>query len=145
MAASNLASAHRRAGDLQSALALLRGAVAEAPHPALFHNLGLTEMTAAEHAQRSGRTTEVVTHVLAARQAFERALSFLDSPVAGQYRPLWDPAKTHSLLGQVYWSLGEKDRAKEHLRAALRMAPTGPVAAATRQYWRQVLPHEPSP
>ncbi len=145
MAASNLASLYRRSGDFAAAVALLRDAIGSAPHPALFHNLGMTLMSAAEQAQREGRTAEVAANVLGARDAFQRALDFLSSPQASAFRPLWDPAKTHSLLGQVYWSLGQRERAREHLRAALRLAPTGPIAEATRRYWSQAFPGEALP
>jgi tetratricopeptide (TPR) repeat protein len=145
MAASNLASVYRRAGDWARALRLLERAIASAPHPALFHNLGLTHMGAAEEAQRAQRNTEVVAHVLAARDAFERALAFARAADAAQYRSHWDPAKTHSLLGQVYWSLGERERAREHLLQALRLATSDAVATATRRYWQQAFPNEPTP
>lgn len=145
MAASGLASLHRRTGEVDTALVLLRQALSAAPHPALYHNLGLTEMMAAELAQRRGKTTAVASHVANAREAFLAALQYETSEHFSTYRTLWDPAKTHALLGQVLFSLGEREAARQHLATALRLAPSGPVAQTTRQYWQQVFPGDPLP
>lgn len=145
IAANSLASLQRRSGDVDAAISTLRRAISLAPHPALYHNLGLAEMAAAEFAERTGKATAVASHVLNARSALAAALNFGDSEHASTYRTLWDPAKTHALLGQVLFSLGERHAARQHLQTALQLAPTGPVAGTTRQYWRQVFPGEPVP
>ena len=139
MARSNLASLHRRRGDFDRAFAELEQAITIAPHPALFHNLGLTAMMAAEAAQQAGQGAAVVRYVLQAKQAFERALTYERDPRASRYRELWNPAKTHALLGQVLFSLNDRAGAQRHLETALALEPEGPTAATVRAYLQRVL------
>jgi len=73
-----------------------------------------------------------------ARHAFEDALTVGSQPRAAQVYLEWDGAKTHALLGQVLYSMGDRAAAREQLETALRLQPTGPVADATRQYLRQI-------
>jgi Flp pilus assembly protein TadD len=54
------------------------------------------------------------------------------------FRQEWDAARTHALLGQVLFNMGDRAGALEHLNAALQLEPRGPVADVTRQYLKQM-------
>lgn len=137
MAYSNLGLIYRRQSRFADAVHAFESALQIAPHPALYHNLGMTLMAKAEQAQRQGTTATVAGDVQQARTAFEAALTLKDVPGGQTFLQQWDPAKTHSLLGQVLFSLGDRVAAREHLETALRLQPTGPIADATRRYLQQ--------
>jgi tetratricopeptide (TPR) repeat protein len=140
MAYSQLGLTYRRKGHFSDAIVVFESALRIAPHPALYHNLGMTLMAKAELAQRQGDSAAVLNDVRAARSALETALTVKDAPGGEIFLEQWDPAKTHALLGQVLNSLGDRDGAREHLQTALRLQPTGPVADVTRRYLEQVRP-----
>ncbi|MBI3783454.1 MAG: tetratricopeptide repeat protein [Deltaproteobacteria bacterium] len=134
MALSNLGNVYRRTGRTDEAIDAFESALQAGPHPALYHNLGLTLISKIEKEQRAGDQDGVRRDIVKARQAFESALTFEDKPGASAFLQQWSPAKSHSLLGQVLFSLGDVAGARQHLEAALRLEPTGPVADLTRQY-----------
>jgi protein O-mannosyl-transferase len=140
MAYGNLGSIYRRQGHFTEAVDAFESALRIAPHPVLYHNLGMTLMEKAEHDQRQGDTAAVLSDVRQARDALETALTLDDVPGGQIFLQDWNPAKTHALLGQVLNSLGDRAGAREHLQTALRLDPTGPVADATRRYLEQVRP-----
>jgi hypothetical protein len=78
--------------------------------------------------------------IVRAREAFEQALRLGDLPGAAQGFPQWDAAKTHALLGQVLFSMGEREAARQHLTTALRLQLTGRLAEVTRQYLDKLGP-----
>jgi tetratricopeptide (TPR) repeat protein len=98
-------------------------------------------MARAEQAQRQGDRAAVLREVTGAREAFEQALRLGNTPgMAPTFLQQWDPAKTHALLGQVLFSLGDRAGARDHLAAALRLEPAGPVADVTRQFLQKLQP-----
>jgi len=87
--------------------------------------------------QEQSDPAAVQRDIVKARDAFTQALTLGSRPGAAQTFLEWDAAKTHALLGQVLFSMGDRAGGREHLEAALRLEPSGPVADATRQYMRQ--------
>jgi tetratricopeptide (TPR) repeat protein len=134
MALSNLGNVYRRTGRINEAIESFESALKIAPHPALYHNVGLTLMSKIEQEQRAGDEEGVRRDIVKARSAVESALTFEGKPGAAGFLQQWSPAKSHSLLGQVLFSLGDVAGARQHLETALRLEPTGPVADLTRQY-----------
>lgn len=108
------------------------------PHPILYHNLGMALMSHLEEEQRQADRAAVARDITRARDAFERALRLGDIAGSEQGFPQWDAAKTHALLGQVLFSLGDRAAAREHLETALRLEPNGPVADITRRYMQRL-------
>ena len=140
MAFSNLGIISRRQGRFPDAVDAFESALRIAPHPALYHNLGMTLMAKAEQDQRLGDTAAVLDDVRRARSALEAAFTLKDVPAGEVFLEQWDPAKTHALLGQVLISLGDRAGAREHLQTALRLQPTGPIAEVTRRQLEKVGP-----
>jgi tetratricopeptide (TPR) repeat protein len=135
---SNLGNLYRRKSQYARAVDSFKKGIAIAPHPALFHNLGMTEIALAQRADMASEHQLAATHVQQAREAFERALQMGDTPGSEEAFFQWSPAKTHSLLGQVLFSLGDRDGARRHLETALSLEPSGPVADLTRQYMQRL-------
>jgi tetratricopeptide (TPR) repeat protein len=135
---SNLGNLYRRKSQYARAVEVLRKGIAITPHPALFHNLGMTEMALAQRANIAGEKQLAITHVNQAREAFENALKTGAAAGAEEAFFQWEPAKTHALLGQVLFSLGDRAGAREHLEMALQLEPAGPVADITRQYMQRL-------
>ncbi len=133
MAFSQLGLIYRRQQRWSEAIGAFESALSAAPHPGVYHNLGMTLMSRAEAAQRAGDSAAVGRDVRAARRAFEQALALEDAPGFAIVREQWDPAKTHALLGQVLIALGDRAAARDHLQQALRLQPVGPVADVTRR------------
>jgi tetratricopeptide (TPR) repeat protein len=104
----------------------------------LYHNLGMTLMAHLEEEQRQGDQAAIVRDIARARHALEEALRLGTQGAALAGFPQWEPARTHALLGQVLFSLGDRAAAREHLETALRLEPSGPVADRTRQYMRRL-------
>ena len=129
---------YRRQGRLSQAMESYESALKLAPHPGLYHNLGMTLMSKAEEDQKQGNTAAVGEDVRKARAAFEKALSFENESEGTTYLAEWSPAKTHALLGQVLISLGDRAGARQHLQMALQMEPTGPIADVTRRQLQKV-------
>jgi len=136
---SNLGNLYRRKSQYALAVDSFRKGIAIMPHPSLFHNLGMTEMALAQRASMANEPDLASVHVREARIALERALQMAATPGTDEAFFQWEPAKTHALLGQVLFSLGDRDGAQRHLDEALRLAPTGPVADMTRQYLQKVM------
>lgn len=136
---SNLGNLYRRKSQYALAVEAFRKGIAITPHPALFHNLGMTEMALAQRASIAGEPELAAAHVHAARDALEQALEMGKVAGADEAFFQWEPPKTHALLGQVLFSLGDRPGAQRHLETALRMEPSGPVADMTRQYMRNVM------
>ena len=130
---NDLGNLARRRGRYSDALAALRAGLALAPHPTLLHNLGMTEMALAARDQAANDPAGVRRHLLGAREAFEKSLAIARQADPGALAG-WAPAKTHALLGQVLYSLNEKDLARRHLRGNLEVEPTGADDAKTRKY-----------
>lgn len=135
---SNLGNLYRRKSQYARAVDSFQKGIAITPHPALFHNLGMTEIALATRADMAGEKDLAVTHALNARDAFNRALQIGQVPGADHAFFQWSPAKTHALLGQVLYSLGDRAGARSHLETSLQMEPTGSVADVTRQYLQRL-------
>ena len=135
---SNLGNLYRRKSQYARAVDSFRKGIAITAHPTLFHNLGMTEMALAQRASMAGETQLAIAHVNQARDAFESALKTGSGPAAQEVFFQWEPAKTHALLGQVLFSLGDRSGAREHLEKALQLEPAGPVADLTRQYMQRL-------
>jgi len=139
MTFGNLGNLYRRQGRYDEALRAFESGLNVAAHPILYHNLGMTLMVKIEQEQRAGDQASVQRDITKARDAFEHALRIGTAPSAPPaFRQEWDAAKTHALLGQVLFSMGDRAGAREHLDAALQLEPTGPVADVTRQYLQQM-------
>jgi len=138
MTYSNLGNLYRRQQRYDEAQAAFEAAMKIAPHPALYHNLGMTLMAKIEQEQKRGDQAAVVRDIVKAREAFEHALAIGSTPGAAQTFLEWNAAKTHALLAQVLFSLGDRGGARDHLETALRLEPTGPLADATRQYMKKL-------
>jgi tetratricopeptide (TPR) repeat protein len=139
MTYSNLGNLYRRQGRYDDALQAFQAGLKIGAHPILYHNLGMTLMVKIEQEQRAGDQAGVLRDITQARDAFQEALRIGTAPNAPPaFRQEWDAAKTHTLLGQVLFSMGDRAGAKEQLDAALRLEPNGPVADLTRQYLKQM-------
>ena len=130
---NDLGNLARRRGRYSDALAALRAGLALAPHPTLLHPLHRPAMPLASRDHAASDPDGVRRHLPRAREAFEKSLAIARQADPGALAG-WAPAKTHALLGQVLYSLNEKDLARRHLHASLELEPTGAVAAATRKY-----------
>ncbi len=140
MTYSNLGNLYRRLKRYDEAQHAFEEGLKIAPHPALYHNLGMTLMARTEQAQSQGDQAAVERDIAAARNAFEQALRLASMPGAAETFQEWDGAKTHALLGQVLLALGDRAGAREHLEAALRIQPVGPAADITRRYLQHLPP-----
>ena len=138
MTYNQLGNLYRRLARYQEAEQALEAGIKLQPHPTLYHNLGMALMARLEEEQRQGDQPAMRRDIVRARDAFEQALRLGNLPGAAQGFPQWDAAKTHALLGQVLFSIGQRDAAREHLETALHLEPTGPVAEVTRQYLRKL-------
>ncbi len=77
--------------------------------------------------------------VTRARDAFESALRLGAAPNAPlAFQQEWDAAKTHALLGQVLFALGDRDGARAELETVLRLQPSGPLAELSREYLNRI-------
>jgi tetratricopeptide (TPR) repeat protein len=140
MTYNNLGNLYRRLRRYDDAERAFEAGLQIAPHPTLYHNLGMTLMARVEQAQAAGDQATVRRDIVAARAAFEQALRLGSAPNAAQTFLEWDGAKTHALLGQVLFSMGDRAGAREHLETSLRLQPTGPAADLTRRYLQQLPP-----
>jgi tetratricopeptide (TPR) repeat protein len=138
MTYNQLGNLYRRLARYQEAEEAFETGIKLRPHPTLYHNLGMALMTHLEEEQRQGDQPAMRRDIIRARDAFEQALRLGNLPGAAQGFPQWDAAKTHALLGQVLFSMGQRDAAREHFETALHLEPTGPVAEVTRQYLRKL-------
>jgi predicted negative regulator of RcsB-dependent stress response len=136
MTYTNLGNLYRRLRRYDDAQHAFEAAMQLGAHPALYHNLGMALMSKIE--QEQADPAAVQRDIVKARDAFEQALTLGSRPGAPQAFLEWDGAKTHALLGQVLFSMGDRAGAREHLEAALRLEPNGPVADATRLYMRKL-------
>ncbi|MGH3056527.1 MAG: tetratricopeptide repeat protein, partial [Gaiellaceae bacterium] len=138
MTYGNLGNLYRRQGRIDDALQAFESALKIGAHPILYHNIGMTLMVKIEQEQ-SGDQAIVLRDITRARDAFEQALRIGTAPNAPPaFRQEWNAAKTHALLGQVLFSMGDRTGAREHLQAALQLEPTGSLADMTRQYLKQM-------
>lgn len=141
MAYGNLGNLYRRQGRYDDSLRAFEEGLKIAPHPILYHNLGMTLMLKVQQEQQQGDSQAVLRDITRARDAFEQALKLGTAPGAPlAFQQDWDPAKTHALLGQVLFSMGDRAGARQHLEEALRLQPTGPVADLTREYMQNLPP-----
>ncbi len=140
MTYNNLGNLYRRLKRYDEAQGAFDAALKIAPHPTLYHNLGMTLMAQVELESKQGDQAAVQRDIVRARDAFERALSLGSAPGATQTFLAWDGAKTHALLGQVLYSMGDHAGAREHLETSLRLQPTGPTADVTRRFLQQMAP-----
>ncbi|HXQ24564.1 MAG TPA: tetratricopeptide repeat protein [Candidatus Acidoferrales bacterium] len=141
MTYGNLGNLDRRLGRYEQAEQAFEAGMKIGPHPTLYHDLGMTLMVKAQDEQRRGDQAAVMRDIVAARAALEQALKLGSVPGASQtFLQQWEPAKTHALLGQVLFSLGDRAGARAHLETALQLDPTGPVADVTRGYLQKLLP-----
>jgi tetratricopeptide (TPR) repeat protein len=138
MTYNQLGNLYRRLARYREAEQAFEAGIKLQPHPTLYHNLGMALMMHLEEEQRQGDQAAMRRDIVRARDAFEQALRLGSLPGAAQGFPQWDAAKTHALLGQVLFSMGQRDAAREHLETALHLEPTGPVAEVTRQYLRKL-------
>ena len=140
MTYNNLGNLYRRLKRYDDAEHAFEAALKIAPHPTLYHNLGMTLMGRVEQENAQGDHAAVERDIVRVRDAFESALRLANAPGAAQAFLAWDGAKTHALLGQVLNSMGDRVGAREHLEASLRLQPTGPAADVTRRYLQQLPP-----
>ncbi len=139
MTDNDLGILYRRQGRYEEAERAFEAGIELQPHPTLYHNLGMTLMAHLEVEQQQRDQPAMVRDIARARAAFEDALRLGSlGAAAAQGFPQWEPAKTHALLGQVLFSMGDRSGAREHLETALRLDPTGPTAEITRQYMRKL-------
>jgi tetratricopeptide (TPR) repeat protein len=138
MTYNDMGNLYRRRARYQEAEQAFEAGIRLGPHPTLYHNLGMTLMTHLEEEQRQGDQSAMRRDIVRAREAFEQALRLGDLPGRAQGFPQWDAAKTHALLGQVLFSMGQRDAARDHLTTALRLQLTGRLAEATRQYLQKL-------
>jgi hypothetical protein len=127
MTYNNLGNLHLRRNELDAAERSFQAGLALYPHHYLLSGLGRLAMKRAEQAQARGDQPEVVRQVRAARDFFERALA----ADPNDYR-------NRVLLGQVLFSLGERDAARAHFEAALRIEPNGRIADTAREFLRRM-------
>jgi tetratricopeptide (TPR) repeat protein len=140
MTYNEIGNLYRRLARYQEAEQALEAGIRLRPHPTLYHNLGMALMAHLEEEQRQGDQAAMRRDIVRAREAFEQALRLGNLPGAAQGFPQWDPSKTHALLGQVLFSMGQRDAAREHFTTALRLQPTGPLAEITRRYLDKLRP-----
>jgi tetratricopeptide (TPR) repeat protein len=138
MTYNQLGNLYRRLARYQEAEQAFEAGINLRPHPTLYHNLGMALMAHLEEEQRQGDQPAMRRDIARARDAFEQALRLGNVPGAAQGFPQWDAAKTHALLAQVLFSLGNRAGAREHLETALHLEPAGPAAEVTRQYLRKL-------
>jgi hypothetical protein len=98
----------------------------------------MTEMAMAQRASVGGEAQLIAVHIENAREAFEQALRMGSVPGTDEAFFQWAPAKTHALLGQVLFSLGDRAGARRHLEMSLQLEPTGGIADLTRQYMQRL-------
>ncbi len=141
MTDNDLGLLYRRQGRYEDAERAFEAGIKLQPHPTLYHNLGMTLMAHLEVEQQQRDRAAMVRDIARARAAFEEALRLGSlGGTATPGFPQWDAAKTHALLGQVLFSIGDRNGAREHLETALRLDPAGPTAAITRQYMKKLTP-----
>jgi protein O-mannosyl-transferase len=138
MTYNNLGILYRRLERYDDAEQAFHKGLAIAPHPMLYHNLGMALMKRIEAASRRGDQAAVLRDLTQARQAFEAAIRLGNAPGASTAFAEWSAAKSHALLGQILLSLGDRAGAQQELETALRLEPSGPVADATRQYMKRL-------
>ena len=137
MTCANLGNLYRRLNRVDESVSMFEKGIAVAAHPSIYHGLGFALMRKAQVAQEAHDQDGVVRAVREARAAFERAIALGTAPNAPAAFRDWEPAKTHLLLGQVLFSLGERDAARRHLEEAMRLEPTGLVGDTARQFLQQ--------
>jgi protein O-mannosyl-transferase len=135
---NNLGNLYRRMARYDEALQAFETGIAIQPQPTLYHGIGMTLMAKIEEEQDHGDRAGVLRDIGKAREAFEQALQLGRGAGATQAFLEWDAAKTHALLGQVLFSLGDRAAARTHLETALQLEPTGAVADITRQYMQRL-------
>lgn len=139
MTYSNLGNLYRRQGRYDDALQAFQASLRIGAHPILYHNLGMTLMSKVEQEQHTSDQAAVQRDLTQARDAFQQALRIGTAPNAPPaFRQEWNAAKTHALLGQVLFFMGDRAGAREQLDAGLQLEPTGPVADLTRQFLKQM-------
>jgi hypothetical protein len=138
MTYNNLGNLYRRMERYDDAVEALQRGINTAPHPMLYHNLGMALMKRIELADRRGDRAAVVRDMRETQKAFTTAIQLAGDPAGRLAFAEWNPAKSHALLGQVLFSLGDRAGAREHLEMSLRLEPAGPSADATRQYLKRL-------
>ena len=134
MTYGTLGNLYRRLGRFDEAVAALESGLRIRLHPGLLHNLGMTLMARAQQGHGADQAA-VLRDVTRARDAFNEALRVGNAPNAPlAFRQEWDAAKTHALLGQVLFALGDRDGARAQLETVLRLQPSGPAATLSREY-----------
>lgn len=138
MAYNDLGNVYRRRGRYLEAEQAFEAGIQIRPHPMLYHNLGMALMAHLEEEQRQGDEAAIARDIVRARTAFENALQLGARGAGPAGFPQWEPAKTHALLGQVLFSLGDRTGARQHVEASLRLQPSGPIADLNRRYMRRL-------
>ena len=135
---SNLGNLYRRMDRLDEAEQSFEQALRRGPHPMTLHNLGMTVMARIERAQKQGKLELVDRDLARARDLFQQALDVGTAPGAEQAFIEWDAAKTHALLGQVLFFMGDRPAARAQFEASLRLRPAGPLADISRQFLQRL-------
>lgn len=129
MSYNNLGNLYLRRGRPDAASDAFAAGIKIHRHPYLLNGLGRVAIRRAEAAQQRGDQAEVMRQVVIAREALRQAVAL-------------DPrdSKSHALLGQVLFNLGDRVAAREHLETALRIEPRGGVADTAREFLRRLGP-----
>lgn len=127
MTYNNLGNLYLRQERLEEAARAFEEGLELYPHHFLYSGLGRLAMKRAELAQERAEQREVMTQVTAAK-------GFLEQALAREPRDY----KSRVLLGQVLFSLGERDSAREHFETALKIEPHGSVSDVARSYLQKL-------
>lgn len=127
MTLNNLGNLYLRRQQLDQAEQMFRQGLDVHEHEYLHNGLGRLAMKRAELAQARGDSAEALRQVHLAQAQLERCVAIAPN----------EP-KAHALLGQVLYTLNDREGARQHLQRALDLGAEGGVAEISRQYLKQL-------